>query len=952
MNRSPRYAAGLNSLTEAGGKCMRVIVAATAGSLMLIGLSRAGDAKAAIREPTHIPPEPLGRALQSLAKERNLVLAYRSEVVGNARTSGASGVLTREEALSQLLKGTGLTYRFLDEKTVTILPPSAPPHSAGATQAPTVHGSSGSGASSTSTTPTKEGKRSSSSSFRLAQMDQGASARPDAVSPANEREANSEPHLTEIIVTAQRRPEKIQSVPISMTAFSQATLDTLNIDNLTDLAAVVPGLVVSTPGTLGQSDSPISIRGIFTDSNSPTTAIYINDTPVMIRQLNTGGASGSPRPDIFDLERVEVLRGPQGTLFGASAMGGAIRYITHPPDMESVNGYSKAEVGFTDTGAPSYDLGLAYGAPIVPEHLGFRVSGWYQSSGGFVDMENPYSGAITRNANSASTYVLQGALTWAPVRGLQITPTVFVQHHHSRNKAEYWETPQYLPNNDPGRYVDGANISSPTTDDLGVYMLGIAYQLQNVSFESNTSYLDRAYQGVDDLVSIVPAFFGGPAGAIPGLSAYDPYQSSLVQTRQWQQEFRLTSENPQSRLQWVVGAYFRHSLQQTGYLIPTLTPATEALFGLSDLQLFGVPDFVVNGQPFSNYGQFTTIDEQKALFANATFGIITRLKVEVGIRVEHDSVTGQKNAYAGPIYGTPFAETLSPDEVENPITPRAGITYQFTPDNMLYVTAAKGYRLGGSNPPSVTEDVTCNAASVGYKSVPKTYGSDKLWSYELGTKNSLFDRRLVIDASAFYIDWTGIQSGVGLPSCGEAFTTNLGKAISQGFDLQLSAVPARGLSVIGDVGYTDAYYPNAAYGALNPRGVRPVLNIAGQRLPRVIPWTAALDVEYSWSLGRIWEGARSYVRADYRYVGEVPGAIPADAGYDPRVGLDPSDAYKVVNLRMGLTCAGLDLSLFVDNATHADPRFGILHQGGPSNGLVYATALRPLTAGITALYRF
>ena len=286
--------------------------------------------------------------------------------------------------------------------------------------------------------------------------------------------------LGEVVVTAQRRPQDVQAVPVSMTALSQSVLNQLNIQTFSDLAAVVPGLVISTPGDGAQASTDIAIRGIYSSDNSPTTAIYINDTPVMIRQDFQAGYSGSPQPDIFDLGRVEVLRGPQGTLFGASSMGGAIRYITEAPNMISPSGYAKAEASFTDDGGPSYDLGAAFGSPIVPRELGFRASAWYQSSGGFVDMENPYSGAISRNADTANTYVLQAALEWMPIQDLKITPDVFIQHHASNNSDQYWIDRSYLPNPDVGTYVVGANIPSPVTDDLDVYSVAIRYALDEI----------------------------------------------------------------------------------------------------------------------------------------------------------------------------------------------------------------------------------------------------------------------------------------------------------------------------------------------------------------------------------------------------------------------------------------------------------------------------------------
>ncbi len=207
--------------------------------------------------------------------------------------------------------------------------------------------------------------------------------------------------LQEITVTATRREQRLDQVPISLTAFSQKTMDDLHIENFSDLAGVVPGLVLQTSPAGGQNANDVAIRGIFSGGNAPTTQIYIDETPIAIRYLRGAGPQGDPYPLIFDLDRVEVLRGPQGTLFGSSAMGGAIRYITPQPNMTDSSGFAKADVGYTDGGQPNYEVGLAYGAPIVQNEVGFRISGWFQSAGGFIDREDPYTGQIvTHDANS------------------------------------------------------------------------------------------------------------------------------------------------------------------------------------------------------------------------------------------------------------------------------------------------------------------------------------------------------------------------------------------------------------------------------------------------------------------------------------------------------------------------------------------------------------------------
>lgn len=757
--------------------------------------------------------------------------------------------------------------------------------------------------------------------------------------------------LAEITVTAQRRSENLDKVPLSITALSNRTLEELHIQSFSDLASLVPGLVLSTTNATAQSSNDIAIRGIFSGGNSPTTAVYIDETPITIRRIDLAAISGSPQPDIFDLDRVEVLRGPQGTLFGSSAMGGAIRYITPQPKLDTASGYAKAEAGYTDRGAPSYAVGVAYGAPIVPGEVGFRVSGWYHTDGGFNDIQNPYSGDIVkRNANSSDTYVFRPAFTIAPNEALTITPAAFIQHFHSNAPNTYWLS--FIPNPESGAHVAGDMVPQPQTDDLSVYSLAVKYEFSAASFQSDTSYLYRKYNDDDDWTHWYPPIFGGGPFSL-GQSAFSSYDFNLINTRAWQQEFRLSSKDPTSRFSWVAGLYYRHAKQTSSQLItPDLNPLTEALFGQTSQQYFGVPDFIYRGQVLNSYTFYSTLDESKAVFGEVTYEIVPGLKANVGVRAEHAVVRDQHQINAGPLLGLTYSDLYAPNQIQNPITPRAGLTYQYTNQDMVYLSAAKGYRSGGSNAADATENPLClpPALAYGLKAVPTAYTSDSLWSYELGAKNSFFDRRLTTQASIYYVDWTNIQTPLALTTCAETVTANRGKAVSRGFDLQIAALPFEGMKLMVNVGYTDAYFVDAAYGGVT-NGVLPLLNAAGDKLAGVVPWTASLHADYSRSIGRLWNNAVGYLRADYRWLDAPPKANPYTANYDPAIGPYPNEAYGILNLRAGVQYEGLDVSVFVNNATRSDPRLGYNHVV-PGDPLYEAVAQRPLTIGLTTQYRF
>jgi outer membrane receptor protein involved in Fe transport len=771
------------------------------------------------------------------------------------------------------------------------------------------------------------------------------------------------PALQEIIVTAERREEKVDKVPISITVFSQKTMDDLGIKNVADLATVVPGLGITPPFATSQDDAEIVMRGIYSGYlMTPTTQLYIDETPIAIRELGAS-LSKSPWPNIFDLDRVEVLRGPQGTLFGASAMAGAIRFITPQPALYGSSGFLKADLGFTEHGDPSYEIGAALGSAVVPGTVGLRVSAWYQSVGGFIDQVDPFTGQVLKkNANSGNVAVTRAALAIAPSENLTITPAIFAQRFHDENGNGYWVTGLANP---PANKHAWGSIAQPMTDNLQVASLSVKYNFGRVSFVSDTSYLHRTSEAVEDITHYLQSLFSGMP-FVPGLESFSAWADNRSSTNAWQQEFRLSPQDPSSRVAWVAGAFFREARQGLQQLqSPDLTPLTSALFSGSAAcpptpctsdDFFGVPNVVYNGQVLNFYDQYYTTDQSRAVFGDLTVNLLKRLRLDVGVRYEHLVVKDQTQYLAGPLnFGPPINATL-PNSTDNPVTPRASLTYQFTDDDMVYVSAAKGFRPGGGNNANANIPA-CQSSfeAFGFTSAPPTFASDSLWSYEIGTKDRFFDRRLSVEGSAYFIRWDDTQSVLFLPGCLNAIVVNQGTVISRGFDLQAEALLSADLKVSAQVGYTDAYYPYVAYGGpAGPGGSPPpILNSAGQKVPQVVPWTAGAIAEYSHDISSILSDARSYLRLDYRWSGAMPSLNPLVAGYDPTVGPYQNPEYGVLNVRLGITRGGLDFSAYANNVTNADPRLGYNHNfNSPKDNLFYASALRPRTLGATVWYHF
>ena len=773
----------------------------------------------------------------------------------------------------------------------------------------------------------------------------------ESTTPTDNDSSEESNKIQEVVVSSERFEESINKVPISITALSQNTLDDLHLQTFSDIATIVPGLTAPPTNGGAQAATAIVIRGISTGNNAPTTGMYIDETPIVVRQMTAVGFSGTPQPDLFDLDRLEVLRGPQGTLFGSGAMGGAIRYVTPQPSLTTASGYTRADISYTDGGAPSYDVGVAYGAPITQGSSGFRVSGWYRETGGFIDIEDPYTGQIlNRNANASHTIAFRPAFTVAPTDGLTITPAVFLQRHDSDEPDEVWFSD--LPSQGPDSFSTGfgAHVHQPYRSSLTVSSLAVKYQFSGMTFNSDTSYTDVSEVDFDDYSNILPDLFGG-IGIDPALSSFYSYDENIAYTHAWQQEFRLSSDEPDSRVSWVTGLYYRRATDSlTQYVAPDLTP-----LGFND----GIPDYVQNGVQYSSYGVTTALTEQKAVFGNITARLIGGLKASVGLRYEDATLTHQDQIFAGPLDGVTFAETTLPDDKEHPVTPKYGLSYELNDQDMVYATAAKGYRIGGSNSLATTENTQCDysASNLGFKTIPTAFKSDNLWSYEVGTKGSFFNQRLSIQASAFYIDWKGIQTSLSLASCGQNFTTNLGQAISQGFDFQMAAIVFDGLKVSANVAYTNVYYPNATYGTADkPGDPRPLLNAAGDKVGG-IPWTASGVIDYSFNIDPIWRNSRSYMRVDYRWIGSPTAADSILPGYNPLLAAVPAP-YGLLNVRYGVVHQGVDVSLFVTNALNSSRHFDVDTQTSPPipanspTPFYYGVVLPPRTYGVTALYRF
>jgi iron complex outermembrane recepter protein len=807
-----------------------------------------------------------------------------------------------------------------------------------------------------------------------------------AVSGAN-ADATTEPTATgaleEIVVTATRREESISRVPISITAFNQDMLDNKGIKDFSDVARFTPGVSFDTSQT-----NQISIRGINSSGGSGTTGIYIDDVPIQVRAL--GFNSDDALLKLFDLDRVEVLRGPQGTLFGAGSEGGTVRYITVQPSLTKTSEYARAETSYTEGGAPSYEAGIAAGGPLIDGVLGVRVSAWYRRDGGWIDRIDPTTLAVVdKNANRDDTTVLRVAALWQPIEALRISPSILYQNSQRNDVTIYW--PEYSdPSKD--RYFSANPTPRPEPDKFYLPALNIQADLgSSVTLISTTAYFHRdetsGYDGTlynlgyyQTLGTVdFPLLDGSGVHLPPGLQNYRAPASVTNQQSNVTQEFRLQSTDPTSRLSWTVGAFY--SLDRQYSLEEIHDPMADAFFnqelGENIATFFGTalnPDGssqLPMGDSYFN--QLVSHDRQIAGFGEANFKLTDTLKLTAGVRVSKTTYNIESLS-GGPQNSGPRPGTQQ--NSETPVTPKAGIEWQVDPNNLYYFTYAKGFRSGGGNP-SIPYDPTYQNPNIGCTQdflnfgiphAPATYKSDSVQSFEVGAKNNI-ENRVRLASSIYYIKWNNIQGNVVPPICQIQWTDNLGNAVSKGFDLQADFQVTDALAIESAFGYTDARYTKNAFpsGAITT-GPNPPLPLVvtgdavagpngigtGYSIP---PYSVTIGLEYKFRAF----AHESFVRGDYEYLaGDKwvhPALDPATSSYDP-TGL-PTARQAFASLRAGTTLGDWGVSLFVDNLTDTHTIVNYNHQTNSydANGNLLASpayrfiSYRPRTFGITATFR-
>lgn len=688
--------------------------------------------------------------------------------------------------------------------------------------------------------------------------------------------------VDEVVVTAQKRTERLQNVPAAISVVTDKEIEQIGARSTRDLINFVPGLALQSDGY----NNTLIIRGISPGGvSTPLVGTIIDGVPNGSSSGVAFGGTSAIDVNLADVERVEVLKGPQGTLYGASAMGGLLSYVMKSSIPTAVEGSGSIDGYGTRYGAGSFLAQASIAVPLISDKAALRVSAFYNDIGGFID--NPRT--ATPNANEMTSKGGRVALNLRPIDKLQIDLSGLYQldERDSSNIAAF------LPNRQP--------LIGPLDSNYALLRTGrrefqqyTARENLDLGFAQLTSMTSWASTKSAELADLTDTSFG-PLFRLFNPAAQTAYGHTDPTTQKLTQELRLVSPNS-TGFRWLAGVFYT---RENSYMYQGFYGADAGgtpVAGLAPAVAVVVP---------SDY-------EEYAAFGNVTVPIGDRLELTGGLRVSHNNQRFQQNAI-GPlaaIFGLAAFGPLSKSEADR-LDYLGSAKYQITPTSMVYARTATGYRAGGPN--------------VAFLGVPPTYGPDQLTNYEAGFKSSFLDGRGSIDFAAFYIDWKDIQV-TAVNAAGNGYFANGGKARSQGFEATGILHPVQGLSLTGSFAYTDAKLSE---------DIPSLFAKAGERLPNSPEWSGSLIAEYRHP---VTDDLTAVLGANYQYVGARTNSYAASKSPP----LLKMDAYSQVDVRVGVETARYSITAFVRNLT--DERADLTT--GFSAGTVFASQLRPRQVGV------
>ncbi|HTY48483.1 MAG TPA: TonB-dependent receptor [Steroidobacteraceae bacterium] len=741
--------------------------------------------------------------------------------------------------------------------------------------------------------------------------------------------------LQEVVVTAEKRASTVQDTPISMTALSGDLMQQQGISDLAGVIQAVPGISVRTAGP-GQTE--LEMRGLSSSGGAaPTVGMYLDDYPLDPPAAALNGKVVID-PDLFDLSRVEVLRGPQGTLYGSGSMGGTVKLVTNSPDLDTFLGAAQATGSGTVGGGFNRGGNLMFNLPIVHDTLALRIvatdkftdgwinrivlgqdfpvptnpgpcgSGWPGCTRGDVTAVTPQQ--VVPRINWERLQGGRAELLWQPVAPLKVETIAMYQKIDMGDYSEY-----DLPPGIADAHYQPFNVGEPFYDIFRLYGLTITYDMGFAQLTSASSYYSREENQTQDDSEALYSVVGLFDASIPQF--YDVPFNETDTTQVSSQEIRLASTGT-GPWQWIGGVFFTDFKS-----IFTEYNASVPLAFISTGGAAANPDGLIYQADNPYY------IKQYAVFGESSYSFTDQLKLTAGLRwYQFDSHADEETAGFATSSGNAGQTLNSYSQSNDGVNPKATLSYDSNHELTLYGTIARGFRPGGIN-----QQIPASICSIN----TETYGPDDTWNYEVGEKARMLDNTLAVNADFYYIHWAGVQQIVNQP-CGYPLTENAGTAASYGPELEINArlTPEWTFTMSGTYTHATLTSVNETIAQADPAltpGL-PVLNI-----PKV---TETTSLTYS---RPVFAGVNFTARLSNSYVGEQ-----TDIEYTYAT----LPGYDLLGLRFGLTGDRFSAYLFGDNMTDKRAALGI-------NTTAFAWTIpsvervvtnQPRTVGVDLNYRF
>ena len=773
--------------------------------------------------------------------------------------------------------------------------------------------------------------------------------------------------LEAVTVTAMLREQKLADIPFSIAAPTEQALRLRGAENIEEVAQNVAGFSVQ---NLGPGQSQVAMRGASSGQvarDQPgvkeQVGAYFDESPVSLSLF-------TPDVDLFDVSRVEVLRGPQGTLFGAGSLAGTVRYISNQPELGVSSTFGEVGGSWIGGGSPGSSAKIGVNAPLG-EHAAARIIGYSNHTGGWMDAVQP-DFTVNRDVNSSDKAGLRAALRLQPNDRFSITPRLFVQ----RVKADGWNridafnilANPYTTSRRPVTLGDRqlfTQINEPYTDNFLLGDVNWQYKLGGATLTSITSYVHRDILVVRDATALTASVMGGTLGLSDRVYTLDAPLNDTTSSKVWTQEMRLTGAS--KKVRWLVGGFFANSKRNYGQNVRPV--------GVDSLA--AAEGFAPQGWSQGSLGAgidvlfFSKLHydlKQYAAFGEATLSATDRLSLTAGLR--YYNFKENRTLIFDGAFAVPTADTGKTDA--NGVAPRFMLSYKASDAVTLNAQVSRGFRLGGINDP--LNAALCTAADLStFGPLGGPWKDEKAWNYEAGAKTQFAGGKGSLNVSAFYMDIRDLQLTVTAGSCSSRLILNADKARSMGAELELTASPTDHVDIAVSAGLNNSkLLTTFSQGGNVVAGIK-----EGNRLPSVPRFQGSASLTYGWAVAT---GSRAFLSGAVQYVGsrytliddQGDGVGAACAGqkfgcvdlntfgantiggpltqgifrFNPLL-----PAYSLVNLRVGLTRQNWELAGYLNNALDETAFLALDRERGTKARVGYLTN-QPRTVGVVLNFNY